>query len=106
VPGHASFAVRTIGGDVSYFGGVLVDDGGMWTAARFAKCPDHKTLSCAYPGTTQPYGHLAHGAFVSVSNDCTPNCAAGTDYRITWRWKASERKFVVGAVRHQVRTTG
>ena len=98
VPGHASFAVRTIGGDVSYFGGVLYDANGTWTPARFAKCPNHKALSCAYAGNSQPYGHVASGEFVSVSNNCTPNCAAGTDFLITWRWDSTKKQFVVADV--------
>lgn len=93
IPGHASFAVRYTGGDVSYFGGVFYDNNGTWTPARFAKC-SNKKLSCAYAGNEQPYGHIVNGTFVSVSNDCTPYCAAGTDYRITWRWSAATHRFV------------
>jgi hypothetical protein len=95
IPGHAAFAVRTIGGDVSYFGGVLYDANGTWTPAHFAKCPTHKALSCAYAGDSEPYGHIAQGKFVSVSNNCLPNCAAGTDYSITWRWNADKKRFAV-----------
>lgn len=98
VTGHASFTVRTLGGDVSYFGGVLYDANGTWTVAHFAKCPNHKALSCAYAGNEQPYGHVALGSFVSVSNNCTPNCAAGTDYLITWKWNAATKQFAVADV--------
>lgn len=98
IPGHASVAVRTIGGDVSYFGGVMYDANGTWLPAHFAKCPNHKALSCAYPGTSQPYGHVAAGRFISVSNNCTPNCAAGTNYVITWRWTSARHQLVVAGV--------
>ncbi|HVW81939.1 MAG TPA: hypothetical protein VHB69_13460 [Mycobacteriales bacterium] len=98
VPGHAAFAVRTIGGDVSYFGGVLYDAGGTWTPAHFATCPAHKALSCAYPGVSQPYGHVADGHFESVSNNCKPYCAAGTNYVITWRWNSTKARFAVARI--------
>lgn len=98
VPGAVSFVERYRGGDVSYFGGVLYDANGTWTAAHFAKCPNHKALSCAYAGDSQPYGHIAMGKFVSVSNNCTPNCAAGTNYVITWRWDGAHKQFVAANV--------
>ncbi|HEX3898505.1 MAG TPA: hypothetical protein VHW74_04985 [Mycobacteriales bacterium] len=98
IPGHAAFAVRTIGADVSYFGGVLYDADGTWTPAHFAKCPAHKALSCAYAGPEEPYGHVATGSFVSVSNNCLPYCAAGTNYLITWRWNAALKQFGVKSV--------
>ena len=93
VTGHASVAVRTIGGDVSYFGGMLYDANGTWTPAHFAKCAHHPNLSCAYAGSEQPYGHVVSGRFYSVSNNCMPNCAGGTDYSITWRWDAAKKQF-------------
>jgi hypothetical protein len=98
IPGHAAFAVRTIGGDVSYFGGVLYDANGTWTPAHFAKCPAHKALSCAYAGNEQPYGHIVGGEFYSVSNNCLPNCAAGTDYSITWRWNPAKKQFAAAEI--------
>jgi hypothetical protein len=98
IPGHAAFAVRTIGADVSYFGGVLYDANGTWTPAHFGKCPSHKALSCAYAGVSEPYGHVAAGNFVSVSNNCKPYCAAGTNYSITWRWNSAKKLFVVDRI--------
>lgn len=98
VPGHAGFVVHQLGGDVSYFGGVLYDAGGTWKPAHFAKCAGHKNLSCSYGGATEPYGHVAGGAFVSVHNDCKPNCAAGTNHVVTWRWSTTGKRFVVASV--------
>jgi hypothetical protein len=84
-----SFAVRIIGGDVSYFGGVLVhpDASANWFAAKFGTCGHHKLC---YPGTTEPYGHPDKGGFVSVHNTCTPNCAEGNDYRVRWHWSGKQ----------------
>jgi hypothetical protein len=98
IPGHAGFTVHFRGGDVSYFGAVLYDLNGTWTWAHFAKCAGHKALSCAYPGTSQPYGHIVAGRFVSISNNCTPNCAAGTDYLLEWQWNAAKKQFQVADV--------
>lgn len=98
VPGHASFAVRIVGGDVSYFGGVLYDAGGTWKGAMFAKCAGHKNLSCAYAGDSEPYGHVVRGSFQSTHNNCTPNCAAGKNYVVTWKWNAARTRFVVADV--------
>jgi hypothetical protein len=95
VPGSPSFVERYQGGDVSYFGGVVYNDHGTWTAARFGKCSGYKALSCAYAGTSEPYGHVAMGSFVSDHNNCTPNCAAGKTYVVTWKWNATSSKFVV-----------
>lgn len=92
IPGHPAFVERYQGGDVSYFGGVLSNVGGSWQAVRFAKCKQ-KELSCTYAGTSQPYGHIQGGRFVSIHNDCTPYCAAGTEYRVTWRWDAAAHHF-------------
>jgi hypothetical protein len=101
IPARPSFAMRYVGGDVSYFGGVvyLTDEGLAsrgWVAARFGKC-SNKNLSCAYAGATQPYGHVVRGRFVSVSNDCKPYCAAGTQYRVTWQWNTAKRRFQVAS---------
>jgi hypothetical protein len=88
---HASFALRYTGGDVSYFGGVIYDDHGTWTDAKFGTCGHHKLC---YPGNEEPYGHVAAAHFVSVNNNCTPNCAAGTQYRVVWQWDATRSRFL------------
>lgn len=85
-----SITVRVIGGDVSYFGSVLRRADGRWRAARFGTC-GHDRL--CYPSSSEPYGHLTAAGFVSVNNDCTPNCAAGTEYRVTWKWRPVLGKF-------------
>jgi hypothetical protein len=92
IPGDASFAMRYIGGDVSYYGGVFYDDHGTWVVAQFGRC-SNKNTSCHYAGDTEPYGHVAHDRFVSIHNDCKPYCAAGTDYRVVWHWVAGKRHF-------------
>ena len=98
IPGHASFALRTVGGDVSYFGGVVYDANGSWRGAHFAKCAGHPNLGCAYAGGEQPYGHVVNGRFVAIYDNCTPNCAEGTDYRVTWRWDEPQHRFTVAKV--------
>ncbi|MGN6472843.1 MAG: hypothetical protein ACTHK4_04215 [Mycobacteriales bacterium] len=93
IPGRASFAMRYIGGDVSYYGGVFYDNHGTWKAAQFGRCSNRNT-SCHYAGNEEPYGHINKaGTFVSIHNDCTPSCAAGTDYRVVWRWDAAKQHF-------------
>jgi hypothetical protein len=87
-----SFAVRVIGGDVSYFGSVLRRSSDSWGAAKFGGC-GHSGL-CYTPSTSEPYGHRVGAGFVSVNNNCTPNCAVGTEYRVTWRWSAPKDKFL------------
>jgi hypothetical protein len=94
VPGVPSFVMRYRGGDVSYFGGVVALADGVWRAAEFATC-SNRELSCWNPGTEQPYGHVVNGRFVSIHNDCTPYCAAGTDYRVTWKWYRAAGRFTV-----------
>lgn len=105
IPGRPSFQMRYQGGDVSYFGGVffLADENSghaTWRAARFGRC-NLKKVSCYYPGETQPYGHVVDGVFTSIHNDCTPYCAAGTDYRFTWKWDSPEQRFTV-ATHHAI----
>jgi hypothetical protein len=102
VPGAPSFAMRYQGGDVSYFGGVVSNAGGAWRAERFDRCVV-KDISCNYRGTTQPYGHVNNGKFVSMHNDCTPYCAAGHLYRVTWWWNSSSERFEVAAAQRQGR---
>jgi hypothetical protein len=89
-----SMYVRVIGGDVSYFGSVLERIGGQWRTARFGSCGHDKLC---YPSNSEPYGHPAAPGFVSVSNNCTPNCAVGTNYRVSWRWSAAKAKFVASS---------
>jgi hypothetical protein len=101
VQGAPAFEMRYRGGDVSYFGGVLylADENtgqASWRAARFDRC-DVKGLSCEYRGTTQPYGHVVNGSVVSMHNDCTPYCAAGHLYRVTWQWSSADQRFEVVA---------
>jgi hypothetical protein len=86
-----SIAVRTVGGDVTYFGSVLRRGTHRWLPSNFGPCAHHKL--CYSPSNSEPYGHPAGDGFVSTSNNCTPYCAAGTNYRITWRWSAPKQKF-------------
>jgi hypothetical protein len=97
IPGAGAIDVRTQGGDVTYFGGILYDASGTWTPAKFGTCGHHKLC---YPGTTEGYGHVApSGSFVSLVNNCEPYCAAGTDYRITWAWSAAKERFEATSVK-------
>jgi hypothetical protein len=92
-----SIAVRILGGDVSYFGSVLRRGANRWQPASFGGCGHHKL--CFTPSNSEPYGHRVGKRFVSISNNCTPNCAAGTEYRVTWRWNAGTSKFVAKSER-------
>jgi hypothetical protein len=87
-----SFAVRIVGGDVSYFGAEIRYDvkRQAWVPARFGKCGPGD----CYPGTTVAYGHPDNDGFTSVQNNCTPYCAAGQQYRIQWAWRSRAAKFV------------
>lgn len=96
IPGAAAFEMRYRGGDVSYFGGILSDVSGRWRAERFDRCAE-KNISCNFRSSTQPYGHVVDGAFVSLHNTCTPYCAAGHIYRVTWRWNSTTDRFEVAA---------
>lgn len=89
-----SFAVRVVGGDVSYFGSVLYRDANGWRPANFGTCGHHKL--CYSPSNSEPYGHVKGGQFVSINNDCTPNCAAGTEFHVFWKWNAAKAEFVAG----------
>jgi hypothetical protein len=87
-----SVYLREIGGDVSYFGSFLRKVGNRWTTARFGSCGHHHL--CARAGNGEPYLH--HGSapgLVSIQNNCTPDCAAGTDYRVSWDWNPSQQQF-------------
>jgi hypothetical protein len=90
-----SLWVGVIGGDVSYFGSVLYRGDHRWLIAHFGGCGHHGL--CPTPSTSQPYGHPAKEIFTSVSNNCTPNCAAGIDYRVTWSWRVAKHRFSAAA---------
>jgi hypothetical protein len=79
-----SLYVRTIGADVSYYGFVIYFIDGDWYDGTFM-CP-HNVL--CRPGTAgMPYFHRTpSGVLTSVINDCSPSCAAGSDYRLNWNW--------------------
>jgi hypothetical protein len=85
------------GGDVSYFGVVLHHVGDRWRLAKFGTCGHHNL--CYGVTNEQAYGHPVGGrGFVSVQNNCKPYCAAGTNYRIHWQWKASRGRFETTSV--------
>jgi len=82
-----TFYVRTVGGDVSYFGSVLQNHRGTWAPVHFTGCKHHGLCP---PGTSEPYArphiHPDHTRMVSVHNTCKPSCANGTEYRVRWWW--------------------
>lgn len=90
-----SIAVRMVGGDVTYFGSVLRRGADRWLTATFGPCGHHGL--CYAPSNSEPYGHPAGTGFVSINNTCRPNCAAGTEYRVIWRWSPPKRKFVAAS---------
>lgn len=81
---------RGMGGDVSYFGTILARTPDGWKGAKFGACGHHKLC---YPSDAEPYGHLVGNDVRSVNNDCTPDCASGTEYRITWRWDMTTGRY-------------
>jgi hypothetical protein len=96
-----SIWVKIEGGDVSYFGVVLHHLGGQWRLAKFGSCGHHNL--CYGVTNEQAYGHPVGGRdFVSVQNNCTPNCAAGAEYRIHWQWKLSHGRFETTSV-HRIK---
>jgi hypothetical protein len=82
--GSPSIYVRVVGADVSYYGFVIYFIDGNWYNATFL-CPHNRLCR---PGTGgMPYFHRNYsGVLTSVINDCSPSCAAGTDYRLNWKW--------------------
>jgi hypothetical protein len=78
-----TFYLRTMGGDVSYFGSVLQNRRGRWAPVHFTGCRHHGLCP---PGTSEPYARPHGTRMVSVHNTCTPNCADGTHYRVRWWW--------------------
>jgi hypothetical protein len=92
----AAFQVDEAGAD-AVFNGVVVSIGGEWHYATF----DCGTTAVACAGgrnkatTYAVDGTEVGGAFHSEPNDCTPNCAEGTRYDVTWRWDSTLGVFVV-----------
>lgn len=87
-----SVYVRGIGGSVSYFGFVLRREAAGWHTTSFGSCGHHKL--CYTPSDSEPYGRPGNDGFVSVNNSCTPDCAAGNEWRVDWRWNAEKDEFV------------
>lgn len=86
-----SIYLRTIGGDVSYFGSVLRESNGVWAPARFSGCGHRDACT---PGTSEPYLHESNVGLVSVNNSCTPYCAAGNEFKVRWRWEVASQRFI------------
>ena len=94
----ATFLLKTVGGDVSYFGMVVIRLDNGWHFARFGKCGAGQ----CYPGNSEPYLRAGGSADVfSINNDCTPYCAAGTMYRVAWSWDPEQQKFFAASVTKQ-----
>ena len=93
--GIPTFIARGEGGDVSYFGSVAADLGGTWSYARFGGCG---TAGCGSDVNSASYLRMKRGALVSEQNDCTPDCAAGTEYRIRWQWDPAKQRFEAASV--------
>lgn len=89
--------IREMGGDITYAGWFLRKEGAKWVPARFGTC-GHQHL-CYPHSNSEAYLHQSATGLVSVSNNCTPDCAAGTEYRIHWRWSAGRQEFVATDVK-------
>jgi hypothetical protein len=87
--------VRGEGGDVSYFGSVLMHGATGWKAARFGACGHHRLC---HPNDGPAYAHPRGAGMVSIQNRCNP-CAAGHEYRIHWTWDVTQGEFVATKVR-------
>lgn len=87
-----SVYVRGLGGSVSYFGFVLRRGTAAWHTTSFGGCGHHKL--CYTPSDSEPYGRPGNTGFVSVNNSCTPDCAAGNEWRVDWRWDVAKDEFV------------
>lgn len=94
-----SVYVRGMGGDIAYFGSVLQRGAAGWHAVTFGGCGHHRLC---YPGADAvAYGHPTAGGFVSINNTCRPDCASGTEYRVSWRWSTAKDRFVSVGVHRQ-----
>ncbi|HEX3907377.1 MAG TPA: hypothetical protein VHW92_05560 [Mycobacteriales bacterium] len=93
--GIPTFISRGEGGDVSYYGAVATDLGGRWQYARFGSCGK---ADCGNNINEASYLRMAGSRLVSEQNDCSPYCAAGTEYRIRWQWDESKQRFEAASV--------
>lgn len=91
----ATFLLKTTGADISYAGMVILRLDDSWHFARFGKCGAGQ----CYPGNSEPYLRVGGPAdLISINNDCTPYCAAGTTYRVAWSWDPEQQKFFAVSV--------
>jgi hypothetical protein len=93
--GIPSFITRGKGGDVSYFGAVGTEIAGRWTYAHFGRCGK---AGCGANTNAVSYLRMTGAGLISEQNDCTPDCASGTEYRIRWTWNATKAKFETASV--------
>jgi hypothetical protein len=93
--GIPTFISRGEGGDVSYFGAVAADLGGRWQYAHFGSCGKGE---CGNNTSAASYLRMTGAGLVSEQNDCSPYCAAGTEYRIRWQWDVSKQRFDAATV--------
>jgi hypothetical protein len=88
--GVPTFLARTRGGDVAYAAGVAVHLASGWRFAKFGPCGSGDCPA----GSTQPsYLRMTHTGLVSQQNNCTPDCADGTDYLVRWQWSVANQRF-------------
>jgi hypothetical protein len=93
--GSPTFVARTEGGDVAYAAGVAVHLASGWRFARFGPCGRGNCPA----GSTQPsYLRMTHTGLVSQQDNCTPDCADGTDYLIRWQWDVAKQRFTATSV--------
>ena len=93
--GIPTFVSRGEGGDVSYFGAVAADLGGKWRYAGFGSCGKG---GCVNNANAASYLRMTGRGLVSEQNNCSPYCAAGTEYRVRWQWDAAKQRFEAVAV--------
>jgi hypothetical protein len=91
VPGGIpTFIARTEGGDVAYAAGVAVHFASGWRFAKFGLCGRG---NCPPGSTQESYLRMTHTGLISQQDDCTPDCAAGTEYLIGWQWNVAKQGF-------------
>ena len=100
VNGDVTFLVRSAGADASFDAIVVATDGG-WGFAPFqcgqtrVACAAGQQAGVSLPSRFQLNLSIVDGTLHSSNNTCSPSCADGTLYDVTWKWNATSQQFDV-----------
>lgn len=100
VNGDVTFLVRSDGADASFDAIVVATEGG-WGLATFGcgqtrvACAAGEQDGVGLPSRFQLNLAIIGGTLHSSNNTCSPSCADGTFYDVTWKWNATSRQFDV-----------